>query len=185
MQQPKPTCGAKTRKGTPCPNPPIKGATRCRMHGGAAPQVRAAAARRLAATKAKQALDEVGIREVDNPLHELRDLTSEVIAWKDVLANHVASLQDRYRYEDAKGAEQLRAEVALYERALDRAGKFLEMWARLGIDAMLAEADLKIQKAQKDRIIAGLAAYQVAAGVDGEAHRRGLDALAKVLRGET
>lgn len=33
-------CGAKTRSGAPCPTPPIKGGTRCRMHGGAAPQVK-------------------------------------------------------------------------------------------------------------------------------------------------
>jgi len=28
-------CGAKTRKGTPCKNPPVTGKRRCRMHGGA------------------------------------------------------------------------------------------------------------------------------------------------------
>lgn len=29
-------CGAKTRAGKPCRKPPVKGATRCRLHGGAA-----------------------------------------------------------------------------------------------------------------------------------------------------
>jgi len=28
-------CGAKTRQGTPCKNPPCVGKNRCRMHGGA------------------------------------------------------------------------------------------------------------------------------------------------------
>lgn len=28
-------CGAKSRKGTPCRNPPVLGKKRCRMHGGA------------------------------------------------------------------------------------------------------------------------------------------------------
>ena len=28
-------CGAKTRQGTPCRNPPVTGKRRCRMHGGA------------------------------------------------------------------------------------------------------------------------------------------------------
>lgn len=28
-------CGAKTRKGTPCASPAVKGRKRCRMHGGA------------------------------------------------------------------------------------------------------------------------------------------------------
>lgn len=31
-----PRCGAKTRKGTPCRAPAVKGKSRCRMHGGAA-----------------------------------------------------------------------------------------------------------------------------------------------------
>ena len=31
-----PRCGAKTRKGTPCSSPTVKGKRRCRMHGGAA-----------------------------------------------------------------------------------------------------------------------------------------------------
>jgi hypothetical protein len=28
-------CGAKTRKGTPCQSPAVRGKRRCRMHGGA------------------------------------------------------------------------------------------------------------------------------------------------------
>ncbi len=31
-----PRCGAKTRRGTPCQSPAVKGKNRCRMHGGAA-----------------------------------------------------------------------------------------------------------------------------------------------------
>lgn len=30
-----PRCGAKTRQGTPCRSPAVKGKSRCRMHGGA------------------------------------------------------------------------------------------------------------------------------------------------------
>jgi hypothetical protein len=28
-------CGAKTRSGKPCPTPPVKNRSRCRIHGGA------------------------------------------------------------------------------------------------------------------------------------------------------
>ena len=41
-------CGARTRQGTPCQQSPLAGSTRCRMHGGAAPQVLAKAKERLA-----------------------------------------------------------------------------------------------------------------------------------------
>ena len=30
-----PRCGARTRKGTPCRSPAVRGRKRCRMHGGA------------------------------------------------------------------------------------------------------------------------------------------------------
>jgi hypothetical protein len=40
-------CGRRTRAGTPCQKSPIKGGTVCRLHGGAAPQVKKAAKLRL------------------------------------------------------------------------------------------------------------------------------------------
>lgn len=41
------TCSARTRSGKKCRNAPVDGATVCRMHGGAAPQVKRAAQLRL------------------------------------------------------------------------------------------------------------------------------------------
>jgi len=41
------SCKATRRDGTPCGAYAIRGGTVCRMHGGAAPQVKEAAARRL------------------------------------------------------------------------------------------------------------------------------------------
>src|SRR3954452_4090783 len=39
-----PLCGATTRTGGTCKQPRMKGASRCRIHGGSAPQVRRKAA---------------------------------------------------------------------------------------------------------------------------------------------
>lgn len=48
----KPRCTAKGRlSGEPCKNPPRRGATVCRMHGGSAPQVLAKAERQLEAKR--------------------------------------------------------------------------------------------------------------------------------------
>lgn len=45
-------CGAKNKSnGKPCRGPALKGSSRCRMHGGGAPQVRRAAAVRIAEGK--------------------------------------------------------------------------------------------------------------------------------------
>ena len=161
----------------------MRGQTRCDMHGGKTPSKLAKAARTLAEDKVRRSLNEVGIREVENPLAELRALTGEVVAWKDALAAHVAALGEHYRFTDDKGAEQLRAEVALYERALDRAGKLLETWARLGIDAMLADMQVRVTEGQVKALTTGLEAYRAAAGVDDAAHEAGLAAMAKAMRG--
>lgn len=40
-------CGKRTKAGTPCQKSPIRGGTVCRLHGGAAPQVKRAAKLRL------------------------------------------------------------------------------------------------------------------------------------------
>lgn len=50
-------CRSKTRSGDPCGNPPVKGALVCRMHGAGAPQVKRAAARRVAAETALKAAE--------------------------------------------------------------------------------------------------------------------------------
>lgn len=74
-----------------------------------------------------------GLTDVEDPVFELARLAVEAWAMKDALAARVNAL-DELRFEDSKGAEQIRAEVVLYERALDRTGKFLESLARLGYE---------------------------------------------------
>jgi hypothetical protein len=47
LTQEKTLCKARRRNGEPCKNPPMNGSTVCRMHGGAAPQVRRRAQQRI------------------------------------------------------------------------------------------------------------------------------------------
>lgn len=179
-------CGAHLRGTDParyCLLFPTPGGNRCkRFHGGAAPQVQAAAGRRLAESQVRRSLDEVGIREVENPLEELRAITSEAVAFKDWAATHVASLQDRIRFTDDKGSEQLRAEVAVYERAMDRAAKLAEMWARLGLDAMLAALRVRVSEQQTEAMVRGVNAGLATLDLDTAARDRFLAAVAKELR---
>lgn len=86
--------------------------------------------------------EEIRGRLVENPLEELAELVSEVLLYKDYSARRVADLRGQERYEGRAG-EQLRAEVALYERSLDRAGKMLVDWSRLNIDDRLARIEEK------------------------------------------
>lgn len=79
------TCGAKTRDGDPCRNPPMSGATRCRMHGGATPRGRAAAERRLAEAEAVRHVTAFGARtDVTAPealLELVQSKAAEVAYW--------------------------------------------------------------------------------------------------------
>jgi hypothetical protein len=49
-------CHATCRDGRGCGNPPMRGQAVCRMHGGASPQARRAAARGVVATRQRQAI---------------------------------------------------------------------------------------------------------------------------------
>lgn len=85
-------CGAKKRDGSPCGAPPIKGGKRCVRHGGKAPQVQAAAARRVAQEKAQQimtnAVRTLGLPVDIDPGKALLD----EIHWT---AGHVAWLREK------------------------------------------------------------------------------------------
>lgn len=109
------------------------------MHGGAAGQNRAAAERRLATQAIEKDVSAVlaseGVIPVTDPLHELALLATEARAFQRACAARVNALGERIRYEaHGAGTEQLRAEVALLERAMDRSGKFLDALARSGFE---------------------------------------------------
>lgn len=68
-----PRCTAKTSRGTPCKRSPINGGTVCATHGGRAPQVKAAAERRLQEAAAREAAERVGVLVVVSPQQALLD----------------------------------------------------------------------------------------------------------------
>ena len=159
------------RRGERCRNRAIPGGTVCDYHGAAAPQVRAAANRRVAEELLmRKAAGLVG-EPVDNPLTELANLAGRARAFMEMMQVRVETLMDGgdtrdgsdgIRYKGGAG-EQLRAEVALYERAMDRLGKFLADYGRLNIDERLAT----ISGAQADRVIAAIEAVIKHLGLTG------------------
>lgn len=144
----KPKCGAKKRQGEgTCQRPAGWGTDHagtgcCKFHGGSTRDHRTAALRK----QADKALADLNAPPVDNPLTELARITGQVVAWKDGLADRVNELTS-LRYS-TDGGEQLRAEVALFERALDRCEKFLTAMARLNIDERL----VRIEQQQADLV---------------------------------
>jgi hypothetical protein len=136
-----PRCNGTRRDKGPCGNPPVRGANVCRMHGGAAPQVKAKAQERVAEGEAQRTLAALAevlgpVEPVLNPLLELSRIAGEALRWKQVIAGRVAELEE-LRYK-GMGGEQVRAEIALFERALDRCSLVLSNIVRLNIDERLA-----------------------------------------------
>ena len=129
------SCMHESRNGARCRTRPVDGFPFCQTH--------------IALIRGKDvAFDKITGERVSNPLEELGNLVSEVILYKDYCAEQVAKLRGDHRYEGRSG-EQLRAEVALYERSLDRAGKLLVEWSRLNIDDRLT----KIEEAKAAMIL--------------------------------
>lgn len=74
---------------------------------------------------------------VQDPYAELMQLAGEMRAWKNMLRERVALLRPaQYRYQGRTG-EQIRAEIVLYERAMERLGTMLISIAKLNLDARL------------------------------------------------
>ncbi|MCX5285682.1 hypothetical protein [Streptomyces sp. NBC_00198] len=153
-------------KGPRCKAWALKGQTVCRVHGGSAPQNRAAGERRVTEARleeeTRRALAILDVPPVDNPLTALSELAGQVIAWKNRLAERVNQLEN-IRYTDDKRSEQLRSEVALYERAMDRCVNVLGTIGRLRIDERLAA----ISEQQATTVIGAIEAALTHAGVTG------------------
>lgn len=135
-----------------CRKDAIPGGTVCLTHGGKAPQIKAAALARVAEKKFNaemaQLADAHFAMPVDNPLAALQQLAGEVVMLKDIFSQRVAALKDP-GYA-SKAGEQLRTDVAVYERALDRCGKVLTDIARLNIDERL----VRIEERQAELMVA-------------------------------
>jgi hypothetical protein len=126
-------CPRKDARG-PCHGSAVTGSDKCRMHlGEKAPAVIAEA--RLQ-EEAARLLYQRDAPPVTDPLSALQRLAGRAAAWEDIIGEKVNEMRSiRYSTE---GGEQLRAEIAVMERAMDRLGKLLVDIAKLGIEDRLA-----------------------------------------------
>jgi len=143
----------------------MKGLTVCWRHGGANRMTRAAGERRVAEDKIEKKARALALRldidPVDNPLQALALHIGEEVRLKEAFLRLVTELEE-LRYRGAAG-EQIRAEITLYERALDRVGTRLTAYARLNIDERLAV----IQEKQAEVVIRAIdAAWPTPASPD-------------------
>ncbi|HXH58905.1 hypothetical protein [Iamia sp.] len=135
-------CTARAKStGARCNRQAIAGGAVCPVHGGRAPQVRAAAARRLAEADAAATLAELVPADappVANVAAELGRLAGELVAARGAAAGMVRHLDN---LADPSGDG--RPEVALWLGLIDRCGRLLEAMARLGIDAQRSAVEAR------------------------------------------
>lgn len=106
-------CTAKSKRtGNPCRNAAVTGATVCRLHGGAAPQVRRAGAVRAARLEAHAEAERMVARAgVDaDPIEHLLESLHRAAALCEVWGQMVAAL-DAKAEREARQAETLRGEL--------------------------------------------------------------------------
>jgi hypothetical protein len=90
---------------------------------------------------------------LEDPVGALLRLATEIVAFKDFLAGRVAELRaQEWRFTDDRGAEQLRAELSLYERALDRTARVLVDVNRLGLEERALRNAERVAERQGEQI---------------------------------
>jgi hypothetical protein len=142
-------CGANKRQGEgTCTRPagwgtPHPGYGPCKLHGGSSSSVDGI----VVDQQVRRLLADLGVSEpVANPLLELQRLAGEIIAFKDALRSMVERLNS-VRYDGPIG-EQIRGEIVVYERALDRSARVLRDITALRIDERLVEIQSRVNEAQ-------------------------------------
>lgn len=186
--------GRSKQTGEPCKQPPVPGAGVCRFHGGAAPQVRAAAERRALEARAAALATTYGlpveIDPVDALLGELwrtqgavmwlqaqiADLTPEEVGWGKTEVKQVNSSE--FGGTDTTEAAAINILVQLYQQ--ERAHL-----AKVSRDCVAVKVELSMQRrmdAIAADVMAKLAIILRALGHDPE-DRDVLRLVVNVLRG--
>ena len=124
------------RTGERCPKYHLKGTTVCMQHGGQAPQVRAAAARRVADAKAIELASRIEIEvptfaSAGAAAHYLVNRVTQRAAQFGALSDQLQSAT----YLDKAGREQVRAVLAEERKWLDSMAKLLSVTTSAGLAA--------------------------------------------------
>jgi hypothetical protein len=152
------------------------GLTVCFYHGGKAPRADVVV-RETLAIRGMEALRDP-VRPVVDPLTDLLEVAARSRRLMEVMEDQVSALK-AMRYGGQSG-EQTRAELAAYERSLDRCARILADIVKLDLEARL----VRVSEVQAAHVITAFHAALEAAGVErGSAPwTRGLSAGGKSLR---
>jgi len=175
-------CRHARQDGTPCHQwRLVAGLDVCRKHGGKTlEQLREDGRTATLERQAAAALARLDVTPVTDPLTELARLAAQAVAWKDVMAAKVNELT-QIRYEGGQGTEQVRSEIVLWERALDRCISTLTAIVRLNIEGRMAavrEATARMLEQALDSALEASGADLAGKAKAREAFRRNLKVVA-------
>ena len=132
------------RTGKRCGLARIPGTTVCATHGGKAPQVRDAAAARVADTQARELAHKMNVDPAQfrgDPIDALRDLLARDQAEMERYARLAARFEDsELTYRTKGGAEMLRAVLGAYQSERDALGRRLDLMLKAGVAQRMVEA---------------------------------------------
>lgn len=171
-------CSARSkRSGLPCQNPPMRGGRVCRMHGGAAPRARAAAAAELTRRRVAAEAARLGGRLDVEPVEAL------AMVWQGAAADVVA-LEAMVGALDA--AELAGPAGVALSRMLAEARGTARQAAKAALDAGVDERRVRIGEATTARVVAAVVGglEECAALLPAEALPAVRAAIARRLKGD-
>lgn len=180
-------CVAKAKSsGRRCARWAVPGSTVCRTHGGAAPQVIAAAKRRLLAVEAGAELARLGVAIETTPVEALEAMLYEAAGNVAVLRMMVAELGQHHLYGDLyhqsgspTGEAKPHVLVVMYNEERDRLAKLAEACAKLGLD----ERKVRIAETEVGRLFDHVTGAIADCGLTAEQTQAFKKALAARIRG--
>jgi hypothetical protein len=160
------------------------GSNVCTSHGAAAPQVRARAAERVAEAQAIELLGRYspnGDRAPVDVPGSLAAIISEIRAFAVFMGDRLAEFTAAEWHYSHPDRYKILAEVRVYERAVERAGKILIEVGRLGVEAAVAGQAERLERARAERIVEGVQAGLDYMGLTLEQRKRAQRGLAVTL----
>lgn len=122
----------------------MHGALVCHKHGGKLPPVRKAAVKNVTEAKVRREIESMRdvpqMTGVGDIYTELLEVASMCRQWRLLLGDRVSYLNN-LGYSSLESGEQIRADVLLFERSLERSAKVGEALARLNLDERKAALD--------------------------------------------
>lgn len=136
-------CSVLNKQHKPCNKKEyLPGSGVCYWHGGRSFSVSHKALRRTTLTNVAKINEVVEGQLIfpDNPYDTLNSILITCRHFLEIVENKVNNIEDgEWRYKDKAGAEQLRSEIALYERAMDRTVRAANALAKLNLEERFAK----------------------------------------------